>query len=204
MSTCEALNRHGVRSFPVLAACLALVIAACSDEQEISPDASAGDWTIEDARAFDEFALYWLGETFEGQSLTDVARYEYDGSQGGAPENMVSFGYGDCTPVSEGGCPLPFDVRTDPYCDKPPGFAVTERGPDVDIRGALGRRVAEHFQVWTGDVTVSVFSDAGQEDAFRVALQLHPVFDDGTEELELLPPPRKEPCDYPPPTPRRP
>ena len=204
MSTCEAPNRHGARSFPVVAACLALAIAACSDEQETSPDASDGTWTIEDARAFDEFPLYWLGKIFEGQSLTDITRYEYDGSQGGAQENMVSFGYGTCTPVGDGGCQLPFDIRVDPFCDSPPGLAVTERGPAVDVRGALGRRVGEHFQVWTGDVAVSVFSDAGEEDALRVALQLRPVSDDGAEELELLPPPRKEPCDYPPPTPRRP
>src|SRR3972149_5328210 len=54
-------------------------------------------WTVEDAKAFDEFPLYWLGESYEGLPLTDIIRYKFDPPPemlGAYSEDIVLFIYG--------------------------------------------------------------------------------------------------------------
>lgn len=77
------------------------------------------NWTIEDARQFDEFDLYWLGESYESLPLTIIYRAG-EPSYVLAVENNVTFVYGDrrCTNGSDCSKPLRLDIQR--YCDNPP------------------------------------------------------------------------------------
>src|SRR6266705_2116490 len=71
-------------------AMLALASISCASEAEDIPgnsrgptatgcDAGAADenetWTVDEAKQFCKFQLYWLGEEYEGLPLTKIERY---------------------------------------------------------------------------------------------------------------------------------
>ena len=101
---------------------LSFSVLGCGSDEE--PDGGAnptpvpgdGEWSIEEARAFDEFTLYWLGETYSGLPLTEISRYTYDAPPGQVgSEDTVLFIYGTCTPVGEGvAVHLPFRSGSSP------------------------------------------------------------------------------------------
>lgn len=79
--------------------------------------AQGGRWTIEDARAFTKFPLYWLGESYNGVPLRDILRSEwypphgpvsasdsppaeFDPSWGASPDDSVAFIYWDEDPCA--------------------------------------------------------------------------------------------------------
>jgi hypothetical protein len=66
-----------------------------------------GDFTLEAARASDDFPLYYAGEEVDGLPLTPILRRD-------AAANYVSFVYGDCMPGSDGGCAPPAEVQVWP------------------------------------------------------------------------------------------
>lgn len=144
-----------------------------------------GPMTIEQAREFDEFTLYWLGSAYQDLPVAEITRFKYGGEQGGLPANVVLIEYG-----ADGR----YSVRIEPYCDSPPDTATTQGEPDIDIRGALARRAGENtFRVWTGGVTISVSSSEGPEAARLAAIDLLPISDDGGG-APPIPPPRSGPC----------
>lgn len=127
--------------------------------------ASAGQitWTIEDAKAFTDFPLYWLGESYEGLPLTKIIRYRYDPEPPISPieaENIVLFIYGSCTPGPESGCAPPLSIRVEPYCMKPPErIATAVRGTPFEVRGAVAEQIAGDLRIWTEEVSVKVFTE---------------------------------------------
>lgn len=201
------MDRRWLTLFAFGAVSLALTAVGCGEDGDApgsDNEDDDGSWTIDDARAFDEFQLYWVGSEYAGLPLTDIIRYRYEG--GASTENSVSFLYGDCDPASgpfdEGGCALPLTLRIEPYCDKPPELFSAISGLDTDIRGAIARTSegASHATIWTGDVTIGI--SATQEGGAMDAVEaLRPIMDDDSDELGQLPSPRSEPCAYPPPTP---
>ena len=50
---------------------LAMTSAACSLRADIPPK-PVSNWTVEDARWFYEFPLYWLGESYQGLPLSSM------------------------------------------------------------------------------------------------------------------------------------
>ena len=154
-----------------------------------------GPMTMEQARGFDEFALYWLGSSYEGVPVTQITRFQYDGAHGGTPENVVLVDYGAGSLAGNGAGILRYNIRIEPYCDQPAASAVTEGGPDIDVRGALARQVEdETIRVWTGDAAVSVSSSQDVDAARLAALDLLSISHDGGGALQLLPTPRSQPC----------
>ena len=129
--------------------------------------AAAGQlrWTIDDARQFKEFPLYWLGESYEGLPLTKIIRYRYDPEPPIPPieaENSVTFIYGSCTPGPESGCATPLSIVLDDYCLKPPERISTsvKRGPPFDVRRGLAQYIGrDHVRVWTGNVSIAIFTE---------------------------------------------
>jgi hypothetical protein len=127
--------------------------------------ASAGElrWTVEDAKQFKEFPLYWLGESYEGMPLTKIIRYRYDPEPPIPPteaENIVLFIYGSCTPGPESGCAPPLSIRVEPYCMKPPErFAPAVRGEPLEVRGAPAEQISGDLRIWTGEVSIKIFTD---------------------------------------------
>ena len=135
------------------------------DTSSGSAPASAGQprWTIEDAKQFTEFTLYWLGESYEGLPLTKIIRYRYDPEPPIPPieaENIVLFIYGSCNPGPDSGCAPPLSIRVEPYCMNPPeGFAPAVRDAPFEVRGALAERIAGHLRIWTGDVGITILTN---------------------------------------------
>ena len=88
----------------------------------LAEPASAGQirWTLSKTRAFDEFSLYWLGESYQGLPLTDDHPIQVRSAAGNAlalPPRTLSFSYtGIAHPGSEEGCPAPLMVRVEPNC----------------------------------------------------------------------------------------
>lgn len=115
---------------------------------------------------FQEFPVFWLGESFEGLPLTSVIRYVYPGTPGigfDDSEDLVSFSYGDCF-VPEGvdtGCPVPLTIETMPYCKVPPSQLAdaVKVGPPFTIRGALAQRTGPgSLRLWTRTVTIGIYA----------------------------------------------
>ena len=117
-----------------------------------------GPWTIEEARAFDEFALYWAGEEFSGFALSEIRRHR---SPAGVsePENKMTFLYGTCEPpgglFSEGGCSPPLSIIVQPYCER--AHPYPERTP---FRGEAQTSPSEEgsVYVWTGDAAIKIYA----------------------------------------------
>ena len=139
--------------------------------------ASAGQigWTLEDARQFNEFPLYWLGESYDGLPLTRIIRYRYDPEPpipAVTAEDSVAFIYGTCTPSSESGCAPPLQIIVEPYCTRPPEIIapLAAVGSSFDIRGATAQWVTDHLRIWTGDVSTTIFAAAEASAAEQLRL----------------------------------
>ena len=121
-------------------------------------------WSVEDAREFEEFPVYWLGESFQGLPLVAVHRMDYPGRWPGEIYNLpwheVRFIYGDCTIApGETGCPAPLSMHTRPYCEVPPEVIAdaVKIGPPEVIRGAVVQRMGRsHMQLWTSNVAIGI------------------------------------------------
>ncbi len=123
---------------------VAIVVLESGDQTR-----SVRGWPIEDARQFDQFSLFWLGEEFEGLSLTNIVHAK--------SEKVVIFVYGSCDPGGEGGCAPPLSLRNEPCNQEPPGA-----GGPFEIRGAQAAfSSAGQLKVWTREVTVSVYAERG-------------------------------------------
>lgn len=156
-------------------------------------------WTIEDARQFKEFTLYWLGETFEGLPLTTITRYRYDppGGTSGQSESSVAFIYGDCTPGPDSGCAPPLQIILESYCMRPPELLApgVKEGPAIQVRGALAQPMGpKQVMVWAGDVRINVFDVRQQGSALSLAEALEAVAPGGPRPAEPLPPPDAVKC----------
>src|SRR2546425_5975873 len=115
---------------PVL---LALVVSCAREAEDIpgnsggatgtgcdpSADDENGDWSVDQAKQFCKFQLYWLGEEYEGLPLTKIERHistvptrvpSYEA------EDILLFVYGSCQAKPDSGCPEPVSVRVEPYC----------------------------------------------------------------------------------------
>jgi hypothetical protein len=120
---------------------------------------------VDDMRKFEEFSVYWLGESFQGLPLERVARMDYPGHAPGTiynhPWHEVSFIYGSCT-IAPGrsSCPVPLSIAVRPYCEVPPEAipnAMRATAPPEEIRGAVVQRMGgSNMQVWTSNVSISI------------------------------------------------
>jgi hypothetical protein len=116
------------------------------------------------ARNFDEYELYYLGDSFQGQQLSSATRGKYS----------FNFTYGDCEPRSDTGCALPLEVQNYSICDRYPltyGSGTGRRygltaGPGYhQLRGALARgslapgtRAGSDADIYTGQTTITIFA----------------------------------------------
>ena len=127
-------------------------------------DEGGGNWSIEDAREFDEFTLFWLGEEHQGLPLTDIIY-----AQG---ENVVIFIYGTCKPSSDSGCAPPLSLRIEPCTQSPPGRYASLPGAETafEVRGAEAQ-FAGHLRLWTRDVTLTIFAERGSAEKAVAALR---------------------------------
>lgn len=139
--------RRAVRLVLALVLSLACSSAvACSGASDAPPDLRAG-------RAFDTFAVYWLGTRFEHWDLTAL-------SMPATPGGFVSLIYGDCTPHGgdEPSCTPPLEIQISPLCAH---LREVARDP------AWRRRRVRGAPVGTIDASPVLFSRATQVKVYR-------------------------------------
>ena len=123
-----------------------------------------GNMSVEEARTFSEFPLYWLDEVYEGLELTAILRTKYVPEIGKA-ENSVRFLYGKCVIepgddplVQDGGCGPPFQVIVQPLCLSSPGGSARDAGGLFELRGATAQEYRDgHLELGTGSVSVTLY-----------------------------------------------
>jgi hypothetical protein len=157
---------YAVIAFGLLALLLGGIVWAVVGRGDGTTPATASPvtWTLEDAREFEDFPVYWLGESFQGLPLVAVQRIHYPGAFPGKPyddpRNEVAFLYGDCTIApGETGCPVPLTIVIQPYCDVPPEVVAdaVKIGPPEEIRGAVAQRTGKSkVRLWTSNVSIGI------------------------------------------------
>lgn len=141
------------------AAVAAICLAACGSVKGEVP--GSGVLTPEQARAFDEFPLYFAGERVDGLPLVAILRRK-------DTADYMSFVYGDCLPAGyDQGCAPPAEIQVWPgsrrsleaYDFSLPGAPEIER---ATVRGAPAAFLdgGTRLELFTGAATVVVFSDA--------------------------------------------
>lgn len=155
----------------------------------------------DEARAFIDYPLYWLGETFAGYHLQEIIRNKYTPpSDIPAHEAMdsVTFIYGECS-IPDGGraCPVPIVIAIEPVCMKrPEGIAEAATNSSMETtrgQAELLRFRDGHVRLWTGQV--SIYLDAPVDQA--LAKQMIEEFHGFTAEVnprEALPAPDFSGC----------
>jgi hypothetical protein len=159
-------------------------------------------WSLEDAREFEGFPVYWLGESFQGLPLERVARMDYEGAFPGKPYNHpwheVRFIYGTCTIApGESSCPVPLSIDIRPYCEVPPEIVAdaVKTGPPEEIRGAVVQRTGtSQVRLWTSDVSIGIHAtgEALVDEAVRNLVRLNG--DKPCSPEEALGPPEQIEC----------
>jgi hypothetical protein len=156
--------------------------------------ASAGqiNWTIDDAKNFRGFSLFWLGENYDGLPLTKIIRYKFQPDPSKMwvfPEDSVTFLYGSCTPSPDSGCAAPVQIILEPYCMRPPELlAEGVRGTPFAVRQAVAEQVGDHLRLWTGDASITIFAD-GLQPQTEIAAKIMPVDASPGDSLDALGPP---------------
>lgn len=182
----------GMRSVRTLGPVLAIVVAAgavtaCGTAPPDHAAATsrtaaepAGNFSLDEARRFDEFALYYVGDAFASLPLSAVLRRkEISVPAEPIAADTVSFVYGDCTPSGDSGCSPPLEVQVWPACVRSLADYELTPGKPMEaerliIRGAPAARIAGRLEVYTGDATVVVFANR-PPDLVRAANALVPV-----------------------------
>lgn len=120
-----------------------------------------GNFTLENARTFDEFPLYYAGEEVDGLPLTAVLA-RADGAR------YVSFVYGDCTPSTDAGCAPPAEIQVWPASARGLGSydPAAPASPPITptrLRGVSAAFVGEtQLELYPPRVTVVVFAEDRQ------------------------------------------
>jgi hypothetical protein len=131
-----------------LAIALVLATAGCSwllGEEEVD---------LTEARAFDEYPLYWVGERFEDWDLV-----HFDVMHG-----FATFIYGHCeVSGNDGGCSPPLSIQISPLCRH---LGVVARAPiwqQRSIRGAPVGTIDSAPVLFTAGAQVKVYRGQGSD-----------------------------------------
>jgi hypothetical protein len=161
--------------FALVAVAGLLLVAGCGSvgAQTAEP---RGNFTLEAARGFPDFPLYYAGDSIDGVPLVAVLRRR-------DTANYVAFVYGDCKAGDDMGCAPPVEIQVWPACRRnlglydtsQPGAPVPER---VTIRGvpAVFLEDGNRLEIQTGTSAVVVFAGS-RERLLRIAETLRGVND---------------------------
>jgi hypothetical protein len=121
------------------------------------------------AKSFHKHRLYWLGLVSKGGLL--LSQTPDNG------EGFFDFDYSDCAYYSPSQCPKEVDVQIEQICLAHPFFAYGPRPRIFHRRGALVHIPANReqaFEVYTGDVEISIYAAGGRRELEDVIAQLKP------------------------------
>jgi hypothetical protein len=180
MTTSGSMKKRRLRTSLglFLLAVLSVVYATGAEGQERQLELR-GNLTLEEARAFSGYSIYYAGEDLGNLPLTAGLRRHGQGEPGNrVTPNFVSFIYGSCHPRPGMGCTPPIEIQVWPACERNP--AVYDWTPEeraridyTTVRGAPavvyedGRRL----EISTGRSTIVIFGPS-KEAAFSVASKL--------------------------------
>jgi hypothetical protein len=146
-------------------------------------DSDRYDWTVEEARQFDDFPLYWLGDEYDGLPLTRTYKLRSP-----AIPDTVGFVYGEEYPPSgRSSRTAPIWIRIDPIC-RPSSYVTGP--PTMEIRGAPAKstgagETSTAVTILTGAASITI--DAEGRSAIKVAADLIPIAEESGAPLEPLP-----------------
>lgn len=152
------------------------VITSRAEAQPISP--GGGEMTLEDAQAFQEYAVFWAGDDLNGMALRKIRRMQYDSVDTSArpATDMVNVTYGDCNPKP---CVAPVTITSAPYClVRPEMSAEGLLGPSFELRGATAHWVGRGentLALFTSASTVTVIAPVGREAVLEIAKELRAI-----------------------------
>jgi hypothetical protein len=172
------------------------------------PPKPVSNWTIEDARQFDAFPVYWLGEAYQGLPLTSMRiltpayTHEYV---------TVSIFYGEPSYAGDrfsGSWNPPLEISIYHRCDNPPEeviprldseFLEEEEISGTQVLGVDGYvvRYADDFdylKIWSGRSAIFLDTWKTKFDIEQAARNLIPIIDDAGATLNPLPPPTTASC----------
>ncbi len=167
------------------------------------PPKPASNWTVEDARGFNEFPLYWLGESYEGLPLASMRLSTDD-----AGVRHATFFYGEASLA--GGAPSqswlpPLEVDIQPYCGFSPEdylsyeeyyeaevISVQIRGVDGYLRRYSSRNA--YLELWTGGSAINLSTWKTELDIEQAARDLIAIAEGIGATLNPLPPPLPTSC----------
>ncbi len=149
-----------MRSLPgVIASVVAVLVLAGAGSAGDGERTPPSQFTLEDARAFDDHPLYFAGDRVEGLPLVTVLRRS-------DTADFVSFVYGDCTPDDDMGCAPPLEIQIWPACRRHLAlYGSSSLGPTLERMTVRGVPAAvldggTRLELQTGRSTVVVFADA--------------------------------------------
>ena len=123
-----------------------------------------GNYSVDGAKEFARFPLYYAGDSVGGYALTAV---EHDTH----PAETISFLYGDCTPPTnsegqyDGGCSPPVSIQVWPACFRNPSLYGEPGTPTPENTTMRGVRAAyfvggNRLELQTGTSTVFIFANS--------------------------------------------
>lgn len=143
----------------VVASVVAVLVLAGARSAGDGEPAPRAQFTLEDARAFDDHPLYFAGDSVEGLPLVAVLRRS-------DTADFVSFVYGDCTPADGMGCAPPVEIQVWPACRRHLAlYASSPSGPTFERTTVRGIPAAvldgeTRLELQTGRSTIVVFGDS--------------------------------------------
>jgi hypothetical protein len=157
---------------------------------------ATGNSTLGQARVFERFPLYSLGESFEGKPLVAVNRnLGPEVPEESVRRDDIDFIYGTCKSVNGSGCVPPIEVQVWNACERYKGVydpAPDGFGPEATlvVRGVEAALFDEgsRLELYTEAATVVIFG-SGRGDVMRAAAALRGV-NVGLPPAAALPKPR--------------
>lgn len=162
------------------------------------PPKPTSNWTLREAREFEEFELFWLGESYEGLPLSAML---LEDPQYNHKYRHASFYYGEFW-IEDANSPSwssPLFVEIFYYCDEPDFRPLDPEAGNltsIEILGNDGYKYYNDIHTWSGRSAILVSSSTSRT-GFRVedvARDLIPISLDTGTEPRPLPPPTSPEC----------
>jgi hypothetical protein len=161
--------------------------ASTASDADLAPAVDySRDLTVSEAAAFPLYALYWPGESVDGEALDLVDRVVRSPSTmeqaAGVTKwlNMIDFDYGKCVDSggSEVGCTWPIEIQEFPSCDRnlaqladaPTSLITVDGTSAIDVSSQDGGQL----EIYTSNITIAIFAPT-KDDALKVASTLTPL-----------------------------
>ena len=135
------------RPLAALAALCTIALGGCANAVQDQP---VGHNILETVM-LSRYPVYWLGGSFQGRSITEVAH---------DPSGAVSFQYGDCLEGGQGTCVAPLRVVTSPDNSFLPGGSTSRRTARVRGVAAVVAQGGATIEVPTGGVVVDIYASS--------------------------------------------